>query len=80
MEASKRCRQITTSGASGVFQGFLNGAAAQNITISGPFVFGPTGLNAGSAGITVYAQIGQYIPIVCTSIQPATTNVTGLIA
>jgi hypothetical protein len=77
MEASKRSRLITTSGAVGSFQGFVNAhSATQVVGISGPFVYTSAGVQGG---ITMSVQIGQHIPIVCTAIVPQGGNVIGLI-
>jgi hypothetical protein len=77
MEASKRSKQITTAGAYGSFQGFVNAhTAAQVVGISGPFAFNSSGANTG---FTLNVGVGQYVPIQCTYIQPQTGNVIGLL-
>lgn len=77
METSKKAKLITTAGANGSFDGFVNAHTANNIIgISGPFVYTPSGV---PGGITVVAQPGQFIPIKCTTIVPVTGNVIGLL-
>ena len=78
MEASKRSKQITTAGAYGRFEGFVNAhTAAQIVGISGGFCINSSGSNL--AGYTLNVGIGQYVPIKCEYIQPQTGNVIGLL-
>ena len=78
-EAYKKARLITTAGASGSgFVGFQSlHTAQQNVTISGPFIYGSTGANVP---ITINVNAGQVIPLNCKSITPATANVLGFLA
>lgn len=77
-ESYKKAKLITTTGATSGFVGFQNvHTAAQNITISGPFIYGSTGLNVP---IGISAAVGQIVPLNCTSITPALGNVLGFLA
>ena len=77
METSKRSRLITTAGANGNFDGFINAHSANNVVgISGPFTYTSSG---APGAITMTVQPGQFVPIKCSTIVPVTGNVIGLI-
>lgn len=79
-EAYKKAKLITTGGAAGGFVGFQSlHTTNQNVTISGPFIYGITGA-CGAQPITINVNAGQVIPLNCTTITPQTANVLGFLA
>jgi hypothetical protein len=79
-EAYKKAKLITTAGATNGFVGFQNlHTSNQNVTISGPFIYGITGA-CGAQPITINVNAGQVIPVNCVSITPGSANVLGFLA
>lgn len=79
-EAYKKARLITTSGftSESGFVGIQNiHSAAQNVTISGPFIYNSSGVRGASIGISMAA--GQIVPLNCSRIVPTTGNVLGFL-
>ena len=79
-EAYKKAKLITTTGSNSGFVGFQSlHTTNQNVTISGPFIYGITGA-CGAQPITINVNAGQVIPLNCVSITPAGGNVLGFLA
>ena len=86
-EAYKKAKLISTAGSSNGFVGFQSlHTTNQNVTISGPFIYGITGAigpsgpgACGPVSITINVNAGQVVPVNCTTITPATANVLGFI-
>ena len=78
-ESYKKAKLITTAGATSGFVGIQNvHTAAQNVTISGPFIYNSSGVAGAAVGISM--AVGQIIPLNCTSVTPSSGNVLGFIA
>ena len=77
-ESYKKAKLITTAGATSGFVGIQNvHTAAQNVTISGPFIYNQLGVRGGDIGISM--AVGQIIPVNCSSIRPTSGNVLGFL-
>jgi len=77
-EFYKKAIQIPTTGLSGSFIGFQNGATAQNVTIIGNSIYTSTKLTKDT-GISIGVAPGSVVPVACTTITPASFSVLGFI-
>ena len=79
-ESYKKAVQVPIStGLTGTFVGFQNtGATAQNVTISGTFIYNSTKVQG--ADITLNVAAGALVPINCNKIVPATQPVLGFVS
>jgi hypothetical protein len=76
-EFYKKAIQIPTTGLSGSFIGFQNGATAQTVTIIGNSIYTSSKLTNG--GISISVAPGSVVPVACTTITPASFSVLGFI-
>jgi hypothetical protein len=77
-ESYKKAKLITTAGASNGFIGFQNiHSAPQNVTVSGPFIYGSTGPQAPV--LITNIPVGAIIPLNCATITPASGSVLGFL-
>lgn len=69
----------TTTGLTGTFVGFQNtGATAQNVTISGTFIYDSSKVQG--ADITINVAAGALVPINCNKIVPVSQTVLGFVS
>lgn len=80
-EAYKKAKLITTAAGFTSASGFVGiqnvHNAAQNVTISGPFIYNQLGVRGGDIGISM--AVGQIVPLNCSSITPSSGNVLGFL-
>lgn len=79
-ESYKKAVQVPiTTGLTGTFVGFQNtGSTAQNVTVSGTFIYDSTKVQG--ADIIINVAGGAIVPMNCNKIVPASHPVIGFIA